>query len=72
MKLPRHLRTALEAIERNEGDDFRFVLGYLNESTARTYISKLNRRGLAYLYEREVWLTQRGRIAARQADDAHT
>jgi hypothetical protein len=66
VNLPTHLRTALNAIANNEGDDLRFVLGYLNESTARSYISKLKRRGLAYIYDREVWLTESGRNVAKK------
>lgn len=58
--LPKHLETALVAISTNQGDDIRYVLGYLNEGTARSYVSKLKRRGMAYTHyskgTTEVWL----------------
>jgi hypothetical protein len=66
MSLPRHLRTALDAIANNEGDDLEFVLGYLNPSTARSYVSKLKRRGFAYVYNGEVWLTESGRNVSKK------
>lgn len=64
--LPPRLRKALLTIAEHEGDDLRFVLGYLCESTARSYVSQLKSRGLAYTYDGEVWLTKNGRKHAEK------
>lgn len=68
MNLPKRLQTALEAISEQEGDDLYFVLGYLSNSTARSYVSQLKARGLAYTHVSngtvEVWLHNKGRTLA--------
>lgn len=65
MNLPKYLRSALEAITSKEGDDLYFVLGHLDKSTARSYVSRLKRRGLAYTHVSngtvEVWAHPKGR-----------
>jgi len=67
--LPRRLKTALEAVVNQEGDDIYFVLGYLNPSTARSYMSQLKYRGLAYTHRSgsttEVWAHNKGRKLVR-------
>jgi len=67
--LPRRLKKALEAVVNQEGDDIYFVLRYLNPPTARSYMSQLKRRGLAYTHRSsgtiEVWAHDKGRKLAR-------
>lgn len=67
--LPNRLYAALKAITRNEGDDIYFVLGYVSASTARSYVSQLKNRGLAYTYVSngtvEVWAHDKGRKLVR-------
>jgi hypothetical protein len=62
--LPKHLREALKSVCDNPGDDIYFALGYLSKSTARSYMSKLKYRGLAYTHTgsrmTEIWPTQKG------------
>ncbi|MBV6513860.1 MAG: hypothetical protein FMNOHCHN_03416 [Ignavibacteriaceae bacterium] len=52
------------------GDDIYFVLGHLGQSTARSYVSKLKKRGLAYTYVNsgttEVWITDKGANLLKQ------
>jgi len=64
-KLPQRLFEALTAVVNNEGDDLYFALGYLSKSTARSYLSQLKSRGLAYTYLNngtvEVWANDKGR-----------
>ena len=63
--LPKHLKQALEAIVAGSGDDIYFVLGYLSKGTARSYVSELKKRNLAYTYcggsTCEVWPTDKGK-----------
>lgn len=64
MTLAPHLVQTLDCIINGSGDDIYFILGYLNDSTARSYVSKLKRKGLAYTYisggTTEVWPTPKG------------
>lgn len=66
--IPHHLKQALEAVVNQEGDDIYFVLGYLHPSTARSYMSQLKHRGLAYTHRSggttEVWAHEKGRRLA--------
>jgi len=67
--------TALDAIVAQEGDDIYFVLGYLGDSTARSYVSQLKSRGLAYTYVNsgltEVWSHPKGRqLIAQQTEQS--
>jgi len=70
--LPARLRSALEAVVAGEGDDLYFVLGYLSASTARSYMSQLKARGLAYTHVSggtvEVWAHDKGRRLVRPND----
>jgi len=74
-KLPKRLLTALLAITNQEGEDIGFALGYLNPSTASSYVSQLKARGLAYTHcgngTVEVWPHPKGREIAKtsQKDD---
>jgi hypothetical protein len=65
MKLTPYLMRALQRIVDNEGDDLYFVFGDFTAATARSYLSLLKMRGLAYTYVSggvvEVWATQIGR-----------
>lgn len=74
--LPARLRSALEAVVAGEGDDIYFVLGYLAPSTARSYMSQLKARGLAYTYVSggvvEVWAHDKGRRLVRPNDKDQT
>lgn len=67
--LPARLRSALEAVVGNEGDDLYFVLGYVAKSTARSYMSQLKARGLAYTHVSggtvEAWAHDKGRRLVR-------
>lgn len=68
--LPARLMRALESIVVNEGDDLYFVLGYVSRSTARSYMSQLKSKGLAYTHVSggtvEVWAHDRGRRIIRK------
>ena len=63
--LPARLRTALALVVAGEGDDLYFVLNYVSRSTARSYLSQLKARGLAYTHVSngtiEVWAHEKGR-----------
>lgn len=67
--LPARLRSALEAVVAGEGGDLYFVLGYVAQSTARSYMSQLKARGLAYTHVSggavEVWAHDKGRRLVR-------
>ena len=60
MKILKYLIKALKCIKNSQGDDLYVVLGYLSDSCARSYMSKLKRLGLAYTYVNsgttEVWI----------------
>ena len=68
-QLPARLLRALVAVVAGEGDDLYFVLGYLSPSTARSYMSQLKARGMAYTFVSgktvEVWAHDKGRRAVR-------
>ena len=71
--LPKRLQTTLASVVSNEGDDIDFVLGYLNPSTARSYMSQLKKRGLAYTHSSngttEVWAHPKGRALFEKTFD---
>ncbi len=60
-----YLINALERIANEEGENLKFVFHDMNISTARSYISKLKKLGLAYIHiyngVSEVWAHPRGR-----------
>ena len=62
--ITKHLFEALKAIASNEGKDIYFVLGYLPDATARSYVSKLEKMGLIHTYvtggKTEVWANRTG------------
>lgn len=72
--LPEYLESVLMAVSTQEGDDIEFVLGHLELPTARSYMSKLKRRGYAYTHRSngttEVWLHPSGRHYLKGIDTA--
>jgi hypothetical protein len=62
--LPKYLHEALRNVAQKSGDDLYFVLGHVGKSSARSYMSQLKKRGLAYTYSRggiiEVWPHKKG------------
>lgn len=70
-ELPKHLRDALNTVAQNQGDDIYFAFGHVSPSTARVYMSRLKKLGLAYTYvssgTTEIWLSDKGKAAIRKA-----
>lgn len=73
-KLPYHLLLALASVAGAAGDDLYFVLGHVAKNTARSYMSQLKARGLAYTHvsngTTEVWPTKAGeKLLAERSEE---